>query len=140
MKKTKTKDNISQTLSPLGRVGEGLIIYHNMRCSKSRDVCSILEKKKVKVEIIEYLKTPLNQKEIKDLLKLLGIKAEELLRKGEPLFKEKFADKKRTSAQWIKVMAENPILIERPILVKGDKAIIGRPPERVLEFLKNTKS
>lgn len=113
-----------------------LKVYHNTRCSKSREVCTILEKKKVKTEIVEYLKTPPTQAEIKTLLKMLGMKAEELVRKGEPLFKEKFASKKLTEAQWIKAMAENPILIERPILVKGDKAIIGRPPEKVLEFLK----
>ena len=66
-----------------------LKIYHNTRCSKSRDVCSILEKKKVKTEIIEYLKTPPTQKEIKELLKMLGMKASEIVRKVEPLYKEK---------------------------------------------------
>jgi arsenate reductase (glutaredoxin) len=113
-----------------------LKVYHNTRCSKSRGVCEILEEKKVKTEIIEYLKTPPSQKEIKGLLKMLGMKASELVRKNEPVFKEKFADKKLTEAQWIKALAENPILIERPIIVKGDKALIGRPPEKVLEFLK----
>jgi arsenate reductase len=112
-----------------------LKIYHNTRCSKSRDVCSILEKKKVKTEIVEYLKTPPSQKEIKELLKMLGMKAEEIVRKGEPLYKEKFSTKKLTEVQWIKILSENPILIERPIIVKGNKAIIGRPPERVLEFI-----
>ena len=111
-------------------------IYHNVRCSKSRDVCTILEKKKVKTEIIEYLKTPPTQKQIKELLKMLSMKAEEVVRKGEPIYKEKFASKKLTEAQWIKALAENPILIERPIIVKGNKGIIGRPPEKVLEFLK----
>ena len=110
-------------------------IYHNTRCSKSRDVCTILEKKKVKTEIVEYLKTPPSQKEIKELLKMLGMKAEEVVRKGEPIYKEKFASKKLTEAQWIKALAENPILIERPIIVKGNKAIIGRPPESVLKFI-----
>ena|SRR6218665_1005092 len=113
-----------------------ITIYHNTRCSKSRDVCSILEKKKVKAKVIEYLKTPPTQKEIKALLKMLNMKADELVRKNEPLFKEQFADKKFTQAQWIKALAENPILIERPIIVKGNKAIIGRPPESVLDFLK----
>ncbi len=112
-----------------------LKIYHNTRCSKSRDVCSILEKKKVKTEVIEYLKTPPSQTEIKELLKMLGMKAEEIVRKGEAIYKEKFADKKLTASQWIKALSENPILIERPIIVKGNKAIIGRPPEKVLELL-----
>lgn len=111
-------------------------IYHNTRCSKSRDVCSILEKKKVKTEIVEYLKTPPTQSEIKELLKMLGIKAVDLVRKKESLFLEKFDGKKLTEAQWIKAMTQNPILIERPIVVKGKKAIIARPPEKVLEFLK----
>ncbi len=113
-----------------------LKVYHNTRCSKSREVCSILETKKVKVEVVEYLKTPLTQKEIKELLQMLGLKAEEIVRRGEPIYKEQFANKKLTEAQWIKALAENPILIERPIIVKGNRAIIGRPPERVLEFLK----
>jgi arsenate reductase len=113
-----------------------LKVYHNTRCSKSRDVCTILEKNKIKTEVIEYLKTPPTEKEIKELLKMLGMKAEDLVRKGEPIYKDKFASKKLTEAQWIKTMSANPILIERPIIVKGNKAIIGRPPERVLEFLK----
>lgn len=113
-----------------------LTIYHNARCSKSRGVCEILEEKKIKTDIIEYLKTPPTQKELKVLLKMLGMKASELVRTSEPLYKEKFEGKKLTQAQWLKALADNPILIERPIIVKGDKAIIGRPPERVLEFLK----
>lgn len=112
-----------------------LKIYHNTRCSKSRDVCTILEKKKVKTEIVEYLKTPPTPTEIKELLKMLGMKAVDLVRKKEPLFLEKYEGKKLTEAQWIKAMAQNPILIERPIIVKGKKAIIGRPPEKVLEFI-----
>ena len=74
-------------------------IYHNTRCSKSREVCSILEKKKVKTEVIEYLKTPPTQEEIKQLLKMLGMKAEEIVRKGEPIYKEKFSDKKMNESQ-----------------------------------------
>ncbi len=135
MIKTKTtKTKTETTLSPLERAGVRL--YHNTRCSKSRDVCTILEKKKVKTEIVEYLKTPLTQAEIKELLKMLGLKAVDLVRKKEPIFLEKYEGKNLTEAQWIKAMAQNPILIERPIVVKGKKAIIGRPPEKVLEFLK----
>jgi len=111
-------------------------IYHNTRCSKSREACSILEDKGVELVTIEYLKTPPTQKEIKGLLKMLGMKAQDIVRKGEPLFKEKFADKKLSESEWIKALAENPILIERPIIVKGNKAVIGRPPEKVLELLK----
>lgn len=111
-------------------------VYHNTRCSKSREACSILQDENIEFETIEYLKTPPTQKKIKELLKMLGIKAEELVRKSEPLYKENYSAKKLTEAQWIKVMADNPILIERPIIVKGDKAIIGRPIEKVAEFIK----
>lgn len=116
--------------------GPEIKVYHNTRCSKSRSVCSILEEKNITAEVVEYLKTPPDQKEIKELLKMLGMKAQEIIRKGEPIYKENFADKKLTEAQWIKVLSENPILIERPIIVKGGKAIIGRPPEKVIDFLK----
>lgn len=114
---------------------EKITIYHNTRCTKSREACSILDKKGIPFETVEYLKTPLNQTEIKALLQKLNIKAEELVRKSEPLYKEKFAAKKYTEAQWVKIFTEHPILIERPILVKGNKAIIGRPVERVVEFI-----
>jgi arsenate reductase len=137
MKKIKNSKEITHTQSPSPSERAGVRLYHNTRCSKSRDVCSILEKTKVKTEVIEYLKTPPTQKQIKELLKMLGMKAEEIVRKGEPLFKENFGGKKITQTQWIKILAENPILIERPIIVKGDKAIIGRPPEKVIEFLKS---
>lgn len=121
--------------SKVKKTQEKIILYHNTRCTKSREACSILEKKKVHFDTVEYLKTPLNKEEIANLLKKLGLKAEELIRKKEPLFKEKFATKKFTESQWLKVMMEFPILIERPIIVKGNTAIIGRPPEKVLELL-----
>lgn len=96
----------------------------------------MLEDKKQDIEVVEYLHTPPTQAKIKELLKMLGIKAEQLVRKNETIFKEKFEGKKLTQAQWIKAMSEFPILIERPILVKGNKAIIGRPPEIIKDFLK----
>lgn len=111
-------------------------IYHNVRCSKSREACSIIADKGIKAEVVEYLKTPPTQKEIKDLLGLLKLKAEEIVRKGEEIYKTKYKGKTFTEAQWIKILAENPILIERPIIVNGKKAVIGRPPEKVLEILK----
>lgn len=115
---------------------EKISIYHNIRCSKSREACSILQEENIPFETIEYLKTPPTQSEIKDLLKKLGMKAEEIVRKGEPLYKEKFSGKKLSEEKWIKILSENPILIERPIVVKGSKAVIARPPEKVLELLK----
>ena len=110
-------------------------IYHNNRCTKSREACRILTDKGVTFETIEYLKTPPTPSQIKDLLKMLGMKAEDIVRKGEPLYKEKFSGKKLSEEKWIKILAENPILIERPIVVKGKKAVIGRPSEKVLELL-----
>lgn len=115
---------------------EKYTIYHNNRCSKSREACSILQEKGIEFETVEYLKTPLNQKQLKNLLLLLGITAEALVRKSEPIYNELFANKKLTNAQWIKALAENPVLIERPIIVKGNKAVIGRPIEKVIEFIK----
>lgn len=115
---------------------ETVKIYHNNRCSKSLEACSLLEKKKINTEIIEYLKTPLKEKELKILLKLLGLKAEELIRKKEPIFKEKYAGKKFSEEQWVKAMIQYPVLIERPIVVIGNKAVIARPAEKLLELLK----
>ncbi|MGQ0829182.1 MAG: arsenate reductase (glutaredoxin) [Bacteroidota bacterium] len=130
MKKQKNK-KINNAPFPWGRAGDGLFIYHNTRCSKSRESCSILQEDGIRFETIEYLKTPPSQKEIKELLKMLKLKAEDIVRKSEPIFKERFIGKKLTEAQWIKALADNPILIERPIIIKGNKAIIGRPPEKV---------
>lgn len=91
---------------------------------------------KEKIETVEYLVETPSQKEIKEILKMLGIKAEQLVRKKEPLYKENYEGKKITNAQWIKILHNNPILIERPILVDGERAIIGRPVESIVEFLK----
>lgn len=132
--KKESKKNI-ETSSSKEKGGERYTIYHNNRCSKSREACSILQEKGIKFETVEYLKTPLNQKQLKDLLLMLGITAEALVRKLEPIYKEQFANKKLTNAQWIKALTENPVLIERPILVKGNKAVIGRPIEKVIEFI-----
>lgn len=130
-----SKKTTSKTPASKSAQSERIIVYHNTRCTKSREACSILEKKKISFDTIEYLKNPLNEEEIKSLLKKLKIKADELIRKKEPLFQEKFSDKKFTESQWIKLMVKHPILIERPIIVKGNTAIIGRPPERILEMI-----
>ncbi|MEO6883099.1 MAG: arsenate reductase (glutaredoxin) [Bacteroidia bacterium] len=110
-------------------------IYHNNRCSKSREACGILTDKKIIFETVDYLKNPPSENELKKLVKLLGIKAENLVRKNEMLFKEKFSKKNFSEDEWIKILVENPILIERPIIVNGNKAVIGRPPEKVLEII-----
>ena len=110
------------------------VIYHNPRCSKSRDALALLQQRGIEPTIIEYLKTPPTEDELRDVIKKLGIKPEALLRKGEDVFKETFASRKLSGEKWIVAMAENPILIERPIVIRGDRAVVGRPPERVNEL------
>lgn len=110
-------------------------IYHNSRCSKSRSALSILHEKQLDVTVVNYLETPPSVEEIKEILQKLGIKAEELVRKGEKEFKENYKGKELTEDEWINAMAKYPKLIERPIFVNGDKAVVGRPPEKVLELI-----
>lgn len=109
-------------------------IYHNPRCRKSRETLAIIEGKKIDPEIILYLEEPLNKKEIKALLKKLDMKAHALVRKGESIYKEEYKGKELTEDKWIEAMVKYPKLIERPIIVKGEKAVLGRPPERVGEL------
>jgi len=110
-------------------------IYHNPRCRKSRETLSLIQENGVEPEIILYLEKVPTQKDLKELIKMLGIKPEALLRKGEKVYKEEFKGKDLSDAEWIKAMVKNPKLIERPIVVKGKKAILGRPPENVHELL-----
>jgi len=111
-------------------------IYHNPRCSKSRQTLALLEEKGIDLEIVEYLKAPLDEKALKDVLKKLDMNPMDLMRKGESVFKDlKLADKADDTQVLIEAMVENPILVERPIVLANDKASIGRPPESVLEIL-----
>ena len=111
-----------------------LKIYHNTRCGKSRETLKLVQENADNVQIIEYLKTPPTEAELMEIVEQLNIKPEQLLRKGEGLFKDKFADKSFTDKEWIKIMVVNPILIERPIVVKDGKAVLGRPPQNVLQL------
>lgn len=111
------------------------IIYHNPRCSKSRETLKLLDEKNISYEIVEYLKTPLSKEAIKEISQKLGLKPLDFIRKGEKLYIEKYASQELSGEQWYAILAENPILIERPIVVKGDKAAIGRPPENVLKVI-----
>ena len=110
-------------------------IYHNPRCSKSRKTLALIKQKGENPEIIEYLKERISIEELGFLLGMLKIKPIELIRKGEQIWKEKYNGKELTDDEIIMVMAENPKLIERPIVVKNRKAVIGRPPEKVLSLL-----
>jgi arsenate reductase (glutaredoxin) len=111
-------------------------IYHNPRCSKSRATLQLLEARGIKPKIVEYLSTPPSAAELKSILDKLGMKPRDLLRKSEPLYaKLGLQDRNLDDDELIASMLEHPILIERPIVVAGGKAAIGRPPERVLEIL-----
>ena len=111
-------------------------IYHNPRCSKSRQTLEILNKKKLDIDIIEYLKSPLDSNEIFNILKKLNYTARDLLRRGEDIYKNKnLSDESLTDDFLIDMMSKNPILIERPIVVSNDRAVVGRPPEKVLEII-----
>ena len=112
------------------------IIYHNPRCSKSRQTLALLEEKGVILEIIEYLKTPPNQQTLKEIINKLDIAPIDLMRKSEPIYKKLNINKESKDIQsLLDVMVENPILIERPIVVANGKAVIGRPPESVLDIV-----
>ncbi|MBK5378691.1 arsenate reductase (glutaredoxin) [Pseudomonas sp. TH43] len=113
-----------------------LTLYHNPRCSKSRGALELLEARGLTPNVVRYLETPLNAAQIKALLGKLGISARQLLRTGEDEYKMlQLADESLSEAELIAAIAEHPKLMERPILEVGDKAIIGRPPENILELL-----
>ena len=110
-------------------------IYHNPRCSKSRQGLAILEASKLSFEIVKYLETPTSKDELTEIIKLLGIDPIDLVRKNEAIWKENYKGKTLTNSQVIKAMVENPKLIERPIIINNGKAVIGRPPEIIKTIL-----
>jgi arsenate reductase len=112
-----------------------LAIYHNPKCSKSRAALDLLRGRGLQPQVIEYLKTPPSVAELRAIIDKLGITPEQLVRKGEQVYRERYAGKTLTDTQWIDAMVENPILIERPIVVSGDRAAIGRPLTNVLELI-----
>ena len=113
---------------------EKIILYHHPRCSKSRGALALLEEKGITPEIRFYQMDPPSPSELKALLKKLGIRAEQLLRKQEPLFREHYRDEVHSEDEWIAIMASHPVLMERPVVVRGELAVIARPPERVYEL------
>ena len=110
-------------------------IYHNPRCGKSRQTLAILQEKGEEVSIVEYLKTQPDAVELEKIISMLGIKPEQLIRKGESIYKEHYKGKELSDQEWIAAMVQHPILIERPIVLKNGKAALGRPPENVETIL-----
>ncbi len=112
-------------------------IFHNNRCSKSRQGLQILQEAKVTFETVHYLENTPSKFELKEIIAMLGIKPIQLVRKGEKIWKEKYKGKELTDAEIINAMVENPKLIERPIVIKDNKAVLGRPPENIMDLLKD---
>jgi arsenate reductase len=110
-------------------------IYHNSRCGKSRNCLAFVENSKKEFEVINYLINPPSFEELSDIIEKLNIKPIELVRQKEKIWIENFKDQKMNDEQIIQAMISNPILIERPIVIMGNKAIIGRDLEKVAEFI-----
>ncbi|MFH6604094.1 arsenate reductase (glutaredoxin) [Maribacter algicola] len=106
-------------------------IYHNPRCTKSREGLAILESSGKDFEIVKYLEDIPTKKELKEIVKLLGIRPEQLIRKNEAVWKENYKGKTLTDEELLEAMVAHPKLIERPIVINGGKAAIGRPPEKI---------
>lgn len=109
-------------------------IYHNPRCSKSRETLQLIKDAGKDVEIIEYLNNIPSKEELEMLLMKLNLSPIDIVRKGETVYKEKFKGKDFSNEEWIQIMIENPKLIERPIVIRGNKAVLGRPPKNVIEL------
>ena len=115
---------------------QNIQIWHNPRCSKSRNALNLLEEKGIKSNVVKYLEDTPNKKELKEVLKKLGINAKALLRTGENIYKELNLKDENDEEKIIDAMLLHPKLIERPIIIKGDKAVIARPIENLEELLK----
>lgn len=114
---------------------EKLTVYHNPRCAKSRAALAILQAHELPLRVVEYLKEPLTRAELAGLRKKLGGSPAQWIRKGEAAFKEAGLGPHSSDEQLLDAMAKHPILMERPIVVRGSRAVVGRPPERVLELI-----
>ncbi len=111
-----------------------ITIYHNNRCGKSRSALCILEESRQKFQIIEYLKVIPTMEELKSILKKLKLKPHDIIRTKEAVYIEKYKGKILSDDEWIQAMQEHPILIERPIVINGNKAVVARPSEKVNEI------
>jgi arsenate reductase (glutaredoxin) len=114
---------------------ESIRIYYNPRCSKCRETVALVSDRGYATELIEYLVTPPGKEELRSLLQKLGMKPVELVRKVEEIFKQHYAGRTLSDEEWLDALVAHPVLIERPIVVRGNKAVIARPPEKVLDLL-----
>jgi arsenate reductase len=112
-----------------------ITIYHNGECSKCRGALEIMQERGIPHNIRWYLAEPLTKDELSALLQKLAINPSQLVRKSEPLYREQYEGKDISEAEWLDILADNPILIERPIVEKGPVAIVARPPERIFELI-----
>jgi arsenate reductase (glutaredoxin) len=113
-----------------------ITIYHNPRCTKSRETLALLKEHGIEPRVIEYLKAPPSALELKGILKKLGLKPRDIIRETEPRYAELgLKDQKVSDDELLALISANPILLQRPIVVNGNKAAIGRPPESVLKIL-----
>lgn len=110
-------------------------IYHNPKCSKSREGLGIIEESGMDFEVVNYMNEPISEEELSSIINLLKIKPMDLVRKNEAIWKEKYQSKKLSGKKLIRVLAKNPQLIERPIVINGSKAVIGRPPVLIKDIL-----
>ena len=117
-------------------MSESIVIYHNPRCSKSRQTLALIRDRGVEPEIVEYLKTPLDREALQDLLRVLGMTARDLVRSGEAPYRELgLAEPDTSEDDLIAAIAAHPILMQRPVVRRGGRAVVGRPPERVADLL-----
>lgn len=114
---------------------EKITIWHKPNCSKSIEAMRFLKDHKIDPEVVLYIEEEVTEEMIANVLKKLGVPAEDMVRKKEPIYKEKFATKKMTEKKWIKAMVKYPILIQRPILIKGKTAVLGRSSEELKQIL-----
>lgn len=110
-------------------------VLHNNSCSKSRAILEHLDENNIPFEVIDFIENPLSEMELKTVLKKLNLPVQDLIRKNDALYREKFASDEYSEDEWIKIVVENPSLIQRPILIKGSVAMIGRPIENVRFFI-----
>lgn len=114
---------------------ETIRIYYNPRCSKCRAAADLVTARGYATELVEYLVTPPGREELRSLLRKLGMRPFELVRTGEDVFKQHYAGRTLSDEEWLDALVAHPVLIERPIVVRGDKAVLARPPEKALELL-----